>query len=77
MPTLTYGGGTSGKRTLTLGEADGLSRELTFPAGEPVEVTAKDRDAIKATSRWEEFVEGGAEQPAAETTDAGDAGGEG
>lgn len=70
MPTLTFAGGTSGRRTLILGEADGLSREITFPPGEPVEVSAKDRDAVLKGSRGPEFLEGGAEAPAATEPDS-------
>jgi hypothetical protein len=54
----------SGPRTLSLGEADGLSKAYTFAAGEPVEVTEKDAESILGGEHAGGFVEGGAKAPA-------------
>jgi hypothetical protein len=64
MRELTWSGGATGRRTLTLGEADGLSKSYTFAPGEAVEVTNADADAILRGDRAEGFVEGGAKRPA-------------
>jgi hypothetical protein len=54
----------SGPRTLSLGEADGLTRDYAFAPGQPVEVTEKDADAILGGERAEGFLEGGAKRTA-------------